>query len=253
MGGAGGMQYVPPTEEERINDETGVKKQLKKHRKLKRKEAQKAAAGAEEEDAPESANALHALKRQRGENAWDFSDDEQFSDDDLGYCPDYDDQHTGLDAVTAPEGDEEAAIEGVDGEEPVGISLTDHGQELATLLRQQDGNDSLAADRQSTAAVGLGRAGESASSPTPAPAPPPAAPIVDIRERTITYLRQMGGKCSSKTFSEALGLKDKGSPLYNEVVRVLKEVADTEKLPGESRSVLRLKPEFAALVAPHSI
>merc|ERR1712232_894203 len=146
MGGAGGMQYVPPTEEERINDETGVKKQIKKQRKLRRTAAQKAAAGAEEEDAPETANALHALKRQRGENAWDFSDDEQFSDDDGGYCPEYDDQHTGLDAVTAPECDEEAAFEGVDGEVPVGTSLTDHGQQIDSLIRKQDGTDCVATD-----------------------------------------------------------------------------------------------------------
>merc|ERR1712232_275531 len=171
--------------------------------------------------------------------------------------------------MTAPEGDEVAAIDGVDGEVPVGISLNEHGQEIVhALVKQQDGKDNLAADKLADAAVGMGSLVESAEAPpilqiankkelAPAPSSTPAsaptATIVDVRERTITYLRQKGGKCSLKAFSEDMkgslyiaGGLDKNSPLYSKVLEALKEVTDTTRLPGESRPVLILKSEFAA-------
>merc|ERR1719210_337604 len=64
-------------DKEYVEDQTGLKKQAKKRRKL-HKQAQQ---HAEDEDAPETANSMLELKATRGEDGWDFSDGEQFSDD----------------------------------------------------------------------------------------------------------------------------------------------------------------------------
>lgn len=136
------VEKVQYPEEERINDETGVKKQTMKLKKAQRKEA-KAMHQAEDEDAPETANALLSLKAERGEDGWDFQDEEQYSDDEQDKF-DFDDQiqPTGADEENAPSADED------EGEEvEKGAILTTHGKQLEILLSQfEEGPESMVAE-----------------------------------------------------------------------------------------------------------
>lgn len=118
-------------EEERINDETGVKKYTAKIKKAQRKEA-KALTQAEDEAVPDTADQLLALKTERGEDGWDFEDDERYSDDEQEKF-DFDDQikPTGANEEDAPSADEE---EGEEGEKP--DMLTTHGKQIEILLNQ---------------------------------------------------------------------------------------------------------------------
>merc|ERR1719291_723521 len=106
-----GTNDKPPAKEvaypdqEHLKDESGLKRQAKKRKKLH----QAAGRNAEDEDAPETANSMLELKASRGEDGWDFDQGEQFSDDEQDNF-EFDDQ---LDTVKEEDGavsaDEEAA------------------------------------------------------------------------------------------------------------------------------------------------
>ncbi|CAE7948507.1 OTOL1 [Symbiodinium sp. KB8] len=122
------------------SDETGIKKQEEKRRKVLRKQEMAHREGAEEEAVPDVASSLHELKRQKGgEAGWDFSDEEQFSDDQEERF-DFDDQLEGTAAQTEdqgmPAGEEVAAEE--DGEAQ-DVQLSTFGEEVEVLLKGPGG------------------------------------------------------------------------------------------------------------------
>lgn len=88
--------------------------------------------------------------------------------------------------------------------------------------------------------------------PTPAaqgspekPAPDEAVPSDDeLRARVVDCFRKRGGTCGLSDAAAALCLKDRKSALYQRAVAVLKEVSTTQRLPGEARPVLVLKPDL---------
>mmetsp|Transcript_148082 Transcript_148082/g.261092 ORF Transcript_148082/g.261092 Transcript_148082/m.261092 type:complete len:518 (+) Transcript_148082:70-1623(+) len=127
----GPKRKVEHPEEERVNDETGISKQKKKKAKQLRKEAN-AVDQAEEDDVPETANALLKLKHERGEAGWDFSDEEAFSDDEQEKEQFEGGAIAGTEEVdeAAPSGDED---EGEDAEQ--GDLLTSHGKQLEVLIQ----------------------------------------------------------------------------------------------------------------------
>jgi len=295
-------------EDDRLKDDTGLKKHLEKKKKQMKKEA-RALEGIEDDDVPETANALLMLKSQRGEGGWDFEDDGEFSDEEQ---EDFDEQLQRPQAEDpAPSADED------DAEEPEKDLLSRHGREIEVLLQQygqggtpdqaeaeegaesgeeggggaapsahsgseasdgeskpkrprgrppkkkpreqsSDERDGSGTAAPSGAASGSAEAPVSASSRTPAaPAPQPGkAPTqqaasegassampteAQLRQHAIECLRRQGGRCTLQTAAEALGLKDSRSPLYSQVVAILKEVASVERVPGESRAMLVLK------------
>eukprot|EP00927_Polykrikos_kofoidii_P061033 TRINITY_DN55924_c0_g1_i1.p1 TRINITY_DN55924_c0_g1~~TRINITY_DN55924_c0_g1_i1.p1 ORF type:complete len:522 (-),score=120.96 TRINITY_DN55924_c0_g1_i1:180-1745(-) len=299
-------------EAERLNDDTGLKQQTQKRAKKIKKEANKIG-GAEDEDAPTSANSLHELKRQKGEGGWDFSDEELHSDDEQDRW-DFNDQlkHNEEEEKNAS-ADEEIGEEGEKGD-----LLTSHGKQIELLLQNNeegggdkdfnrggadDGGSSASEEpsrkgaapvKESSAAIAgsaslptsgaqqkskvSARAAKAAASrgdtlvapakavsvpvtsrkratPTPANhgvAPPPqqetagqSDETMAIRQRVVQCLQKQGGRCTLKAAAEAVGLKDSKSKLYEAFVAVAKEVAKIEKIPGERRPLLVLKPEYA--------
>lgn len=124
-------------EDERVNDEFGVSKQKKKMAKQLRKEAN-AVDQAEEDEVPETANALLKLKHERGEAGWDFSDEEAFSDDEQ----EKNDFEGGAIASAEqvdeaiPSGDED---EGEDAEKRDLLSA--HGKQLEVILQNFEDNE----------------------------------------------------------------------------------------------------------------
>lgn len=130
-------------EEERLNDDAGLERQKKKVMKALKRKAD-AIDKAEEDEVPNTANALLQLKSERGEAIWDFSDGEEFSDDEQEKC-DFDEQLRNDDeqAAQAPEVDEEDT----DAEE--GDPLTSHGKELEFLLDRHTHKDRVGEDEGS--------------------------------------------------------------------------------------------------------
>lgn len=285
-------------EEERLNDDTG----LKRHKRKMMKALKRKADAIEKEDVPDTANSLHQLKSEQSEAIWDFSDGEKFSDDEQDKW-DFDEQLQNDDvdeqAAQLPEAGDEVS------EAEEGDLLSAHGKELEVLLerhtgstnddevqadgdacavssdsddseeevsakqrsKQKDKDDASVPKRSQVKPAGkdqgkrkmiLSGVSRSASS-TAAPAvePPAAVSITltpsesgdhvlsnsELRKRTIECLRQRGGTCKLSNVVAALGLRSQHSPLYKRAVAVLKEVADVQRMPGESRPLLVLKRE----------
>eukprot|EP00933_Yihiella_yeosuensis_P060169 TRINITY_DN6229_c0_g1_i1.p1 TRINITY_DN6229_c0_g1~~TRINITY_DN6229_c0_g1_i1.p1 ORF type:complete len:464 (+),score=130.47 TRINITY_DN6229_c0_g1_i1:80-1471(+) len=161
-------------EEETLKDETGLRKQAKKKFKARRKLAK----GAEQEDAPETANSLQELKAQRGEDGWDFSDGEQFSDDEQDRW-DFDDQ---IQETAAQREEEQPSADEDEAEEAESAALeTNHGKEIQVLLRQceetaapdspdddQDDDDDVGSGVGSAVSSGVGSGTGGVGRPTPA-------------------------------------------------------------------------------------
>lgn len=119
---------------EHARDETGLKKQERKRRKALRRQAQ----AAEEEAAPVAASALHELKRERGEDGWDFSDEEEFSDGEEERF-DFDDQLKQSAGLAAKEVEEALSADEDEAEEVEGgDAMTSHGQQIQVLLKEQN-------------------------------------------------------------------------------------------------------------------
>lgn len=311
---------VEHPEEERLKDDTG----LERHRKKKRKALKRQAGAvdrAEDEEVPETANALLQLKSEKGECLWDFHDDDKFHDDEIDRF-DFDDQlhldvDTGRDALPTAEDDMADADD-----EHVELLLTKHGADLEALLAKHDddadgdtpqpdaafdarpkasasavsddpqasgaarGSAPPAAAAAAGAASGAAPSGapwtpdspgaggnRAAAAPTaPAASVAPAVPAAaaagaapspsrstsatsatssrqQLRQRAIACLQANGGQCSLSVAGAALGLTSPDSPMYKQVVAVLKEVADMRRLPGEARPQLFLRPEFASQAA----
>ncbi|CAE7566192.1 COL6A6 [Symbiodinium natans] len=119
-------------------DETGIKKQEEKRRKVLKKQEMAVREGAEEEAVPDVASSLHELKRQKGgEAGWDFSDEEQFSDDQEERF-DFDDQleNTAAQAEDQgmPVGEEVAEAD----DEDQDVHLSSFGEEVEVLLKGGD-------------------------------------------------------------------------------------------------------------------
>jgi hypothetical protein len=164
-------------EADRLKDMTGLKKLAQKRTKAIRKEA-KAAEGAEDEDAPDTANALHELKGERGECGWDFEDEEMFSDDEQETC-DFNDQLKVDDDLEAPSGDEEIGEECEKGD-----LLTSHGKQLEVLVALgpaglAEDMDVLSGEDCSNEEDGGSRGlGPGGASPSPSPTEPTSVSIV---------------------------------------------------------------------------
>eukprot|EP00928_Gymnodinium_smaydae_P000956 TRINITY_DN1034_c0_g2_i1.p1 TRINITY_DN1034_c0_g2~~TRINITY_DN1034_c0_g2_i1.p1 ORF type:complete len:797 (+),score=192.04 TRINITY_DN1034_c0_g2_i1:95-2392(+) len=123
---------------ERLSDETGVRRHLRKLKRALKRKAD-AVAGAEDEAVPETANALLQLKSERGEGLWDFADAEMYSDDEQEVNvfddlvdPDGAGGGTAACGIAADEDDDEAER---------GDQLTAHGQQLETLLQKHGGDE----------------------------------------------------------------------------------------------------------------
>jgi len=294
-------------EELHLNDDTGLDRQRRKKLKALRRKAD-AVDKAEDEEVPATANALLQLKSERGEGLWDFSDGEEFSDDEQDKW-DFDEQlkrpteeeigpRLGADDMDAP-----AAEEGEHGD-----MLTKHGKLLQDLLRMQEKSskkrksgeqkdqqsessseselsegeacfksqskqmkllqaetpvmDSLGQPRkkpkiQACQEVAVGSQKQehiissSAKPPNHASAEEAAAAkatsleqeITDeaLRTKAIQCLQERGGMCSLSDAALALGLSDLHSALYKRVVAILRNVADVQRVPGETRPLLALK------------
>mmetsp|Transcript_75518 Transcript_75518/g.179384 ORF Transcript_75518/g.179384 Transcript_75518/m.179384 type:complete len:489 (-) Transcript_75518:154-1620(-) len=128
-------------EEDRLNDDLGLKREKKKQLKALKKGA---GDQVDEEDVPDSANALLNLKSEKAEGVWDFEEKDEFSDDDLEQ-DDFNDELQGQDQdEQAPSADEDDA-DAPDAEEGL---LTQHGKELEVLMSQYgegDGEDAAEA------------------------------------------------------------------------------------------------------------
>jgi len=128
-------------EEDRLNDDTGMERHEQKARKALKRKAN-AVDEAEEAEVPDTANALHQLKPERGEAAWDFEDAEEFSDDEQDQCNVEEQLQNDHEHVADVEGPEIDVGEGLsdaeDGEE--GEVLTVHGKELEHILEKQAQN-----------------------------------------------------------------------------------------------------------------
>eukprot|EP00434_Breviolum_minutum_P004288 symbB.v1.2.003782.t1/scaffold214.1/size264264/4 len=112
-------------------DDTGFKHQEEKRRKVLQKLQKAQDAGTEEQAVPDVASTLLDLKRQ-GEGAWDFSDEEEFSDDEEKVAPEANPKEVeGLPEEDAnlPSGDEE------DEETKPEATLSGVGEELKVLLK----------------------------------------------------------------------------------------------------------------------
>jgi len=186
-----------PELEERIKDETGLRKQRRKQRKALHREA-RATNDAEDEAVPETANSLLQLKPEHGEGGWEFSDKEEFSDDDEEKW-DFDDQIECAAAnAEAPSADEDEAEEAEKGD-----LLTTHGHNIEALLQTYNGGVDLA----EAGAVGgeegaaAGSSGSEASEPE---APPPA-------RRTPAALRAEAGAAKEPAAVAAASARGLGS------------------------------------------
>lgn len=233
--------YKLPTQEERTTDDTGMRNIVQKHRKARQKQARATEAGAEDEDAPDTANALHDLKR-GSDNAWDFSDNEQFSDDDEGYKVEYDDQHK-ADEDDAPSADEAQAEEGKTGEVAIGEALGDVGLQIeAALHRVQEAAASKPAPPAAeTLAAPAGPAAPAAAAAA-VEAPLPTAPA--RRETVVRCLRFYGGSCTLKQVAQTLDLRRSQVALWNAYTATIKEVAVIIKVP-DGKPLLKLKAAYA--------
>jgi len=126
-------------EEVRLADDTGLRHQKKKATKALKKKAAALDDLEDLEDVPETANALLELKHEKGEGGWDFSDAEQYSDDDVDKF-----EWEGEESLKRPEEEEEAQVsadedEGV--EEEKGTELSTHGKELQVLMDNYGGEE----------------------------------------------------------------------------------------------------------------
>lgn len=117
--------------EESAADETGFQVHEEKRRKVLQKLQKAQDAGAEEQAVPDVASTLLELKRQQGEGAWDFSDEEEFSDDEEKDRGDADTQEVQVaqEDPHLPSGDEE------DEEAQPEATLSGVGEELQVLLK----------------------------------------------------------------------------------------------------------------------
>jgi len=249
--------------EERLNDDSGLKRQKQKMQKaLKRK----ADAMADDNDAPETANSLHNLKSENAEVMWDFEDGANFSDDEqelVDFDEDLQNEDAKEETAPAPEAGDEAseAEENEDGD-PLSI----HGKELEVLLERhmglaaaeeagEVGEDCAAssdseesADDGTSAAKPRSKPGNRdhlngrvlATAPRSVQAEGGDSELTenDLRKRTIDCLLSRGGACQISDWVLAMGLQRQRSTLYKQAVAVLGEVAEkvnkeTVKLRGE--------------------
>jgi len=119
---------------ERLDDDTGIRQQSKK----RRKQQQRSGENVEDEDAPDTANGMLSLKRESGENGWDFADEDQFSDDEHDNF-EFDKADDGLgDAVAAGDEDAPSADEGAEEDAEGGTVLGSHGQAIQNLLSKPE-------------------------------------------------------------------------------------------------------------------
>jgi len=248
--------------EERLNDDSGLKRQKQKMQKaLKRK----ADAMAEENEAPETANSLHNLKSENAEVMWDFEDGEKFSDDEqelVGFDEDLQNEDAKEETAPAPEAGDEAS-EAEENEE--GDPLSTHGKELEVLLERHTGlaaadeagevgedfaassDSEESADDGTTAAKPRSKPGnrDHLNGRVLATAPRLVLPDgedsgltdAELRRRTVVCLRSRGGGCQLSEWVMALGLQ-KRPTLYKRAVAILREVADS--IGGQT---VRLKRE----------
>eukprot|EP00930_Biecheleria_cincta_P096375 TRINITY_DN88233_c0_g1_i1.p1 TRINITY_DN88233_c0_g1~~TRINITY_DN88233_c0_g1_i1.p1 ORF type:complete len:811 (+),score=217.75 TRINITY_DN88233_c0_g1_i1:33-2465(+) len=92
----------------------------------------------------------------------------------------------------------------------------------------------------------LGKLSAAASSQQTVPARVGSADGVsdaDLRAKAVAALRDHGGACTLLKLAATLGLRNPKDPIWQQAVQVLREVADTEKMPGEAKTLLLLKPE----------
>jgi len=206
-------------------DETGFKHQEEKRRKVLQKLQKAQDAGTEEQAVPDVASTLLDLKRQ-GEGAWDFSDEEEFSDDEEKVAPEANPKEVeGLPEEDAnlPSGDEE------DEETKPEATLSGVGEELKVLLK---------VDPETAESPPRFEEPMEAGSPDQDMSPISAlsterSPSVDhaeLKRRAVTCLKEKG-ELSPKELLQILRTP-------KESFKFLKEVLSYDK----SKGVVKLKP-----------
>lgn len=316
-------------ESERAADETGIKRQQKKRLKAMKREAG-AIERREDDEVPDTANALLELKDEKGEGGWDNDNEELYSDDAeekfvFDEIAEDDAGNVSVDEDDAPEG------------EHGGDLLSSFGRELQVLLdkgpdganvggspaggickeddailqeaenevaeedsaevrgrgrpRQRDSGSEIVAEGKAEGRGANGLMGEvgaparkrrlvekppargalgvppvapgavAESHPVP-PAlqmPPSAPPLAataplpsesELTQRLVQRLQEGQGQCTLSEATQALGLKDRNSPLYKKALGVIKVVARTVKEAGQQRPMLVLRPEYGGPRAP---
>jgi len=229
------------------SDETGIKKQEEKRRKVLRKQEMAHREGAEEEAVPDVASSLHELKRQKGgEAGWDFSDEEQFSDDQEERF-DFDDQLEGTAAQTEDQGmpaGEEVAAE--DDGENQDVQLSTFGEEVEVLLKGPGGT-MAASDAHDSPALAEPEE-EDCSSPR-APASPCQAKTAteasqctsergaQLQQLAVKCLQEKGGEMTLKELNAILEVQ-KGQKEY---LAPLAQVLFCEKRSGEAGEIVVVK------------
>jgi len=140
---------------------------------------------------------------------------------------------------------------GEDGEESEGERCAKRQRIAADDDDEPDVNNAAASGPAGAATAAPGARGPPQAVP-PAPAKPAPKPFNletatddDLRSKVISSIKAAGGHCTLLGVAKALGLTNKGSPIYQRAVNVIKEVAVKKEIPGEGRPVLVLKPEFA--------
>lgn len=206
-------------------DDTGFKHQEEKRRKVLQKLQKAQDAGTEEQAVPDVASTLLDLKRQ-GEGAWDFSDEEEFSDDEEKVAPEANPKEVeGLPEEDAnlPSGDEE------DEETKPEATLSGVGEELKVLLK---------VDPETAESPPRFEEPMEAGSPDQDMSPISAlsterSPSVDhaeLKRRAVTCLKEKG-ELSPKELLQILRTP-------KESFKFLKEVLSYDK----SKGVVQLKP-----------
>ncbi|CAJ1406928.1 unnamed protein product [Effrenium voratum] len=206
-------------------DETGCKKQEEKRRKVLRKQQKAHQQGAEEQAVPEVASSLLELKQ--GEGGWDFTDEEQFSDDDDQERWDFDDQLVAAAPKEGlPSGDEE------DEDTKPEATLSSFGEEIEVLLR--GGAEFESPNEPTDREV---EANDGGSPEEPSRMQTERLQPAELRELAIKCLKERG-QLTSKELMDLLRLQ--GS--QKEIFTVLKEVLIAER-KGDSL-VVKLKPNI---------
>lgn len=234
-------------EEDRLNDNTGMERHKQKARKaLKRKAG--AVEEAEEAEVPDTANALHQLKPERGEATWDFEDGEEFSDDEqeqVDVQEQLQDDHEHVADVEGPEIDVgEGLSDAEDGEEV--DTLTVYGRELEQILEKQaqnseevagagSGQDEKRRDQAKRAQEPCRpvheRKREAAAPPRPAPKRSQSRPAARERKR--------GPKAKAVVVAAATG------PAETTIAK-----AGLNQVPTATRAMVSSAPPFAVAAVP---
>lgn len=205
--------------EESAADETGFQLHEEKRRKVLQKLQKAQDAGAEEQAVPDVASTLLELKRQQGEGAWDFSDEEEFSDDEDRGDADTKEVQVAEEDPHLPSGDEE------DEEAQPSATLSGVGEELQVLLKVDPETAESPPNFEELAEV---PSPEDVSLPT-ALVDRPSMDHAELQRRAVKCIKEKG-EISPKELLRILGIPKQS-------FKVLKEVLTFDR----DRGVVKLK------------